>query len=960
MAGRPSRRLAVVVVVLLLSAPAWSAAQTVSATTGAMNGRVTDKTAAVLPGVTVTIASPSLMGTRAAVTGEDGTYRFPAIPPGDYSVTFELAGFGTVTREQIRVALGFTASVNVELGVASLQENVTVTGASPVVDTQSTAINTNFDARTLASLPSARDMWAILAESPAVSLTRIDVGGSAAGTQTGYSVYGTSGQNRPTVEGIVATEGTDAAGFYYDYGSFEDVNVETAAHSAEMPWPGVQSLFVAKSGGNTYHGSWYSDYESKGWQSFNVDGSQIQRGAQGSPPGVTPPLGPGDLNRTSKYHDINTDTGGYLKKDALWWYGSFRNQNAAAQYANFPVMPHVTDLLNFSGKGTYQVTKNNKFVAFGTANRKHQPTRLDSFQLGNTTDINISTVSTWEQLYWAWIWKGEWNSVLSDKLFLEFRGGEFGYNWPNHSNGNQPRYEDRGNNFVLGSNREWERDRRRDQGLGSLSYFKDGWHGSHNFKFGGDIFRETVDETWFDGYPGDVVHMLNNGSPIEVYLIDAPSTSLNGLWTYSAYANDIWRVSNRLTLNIGARFDRYRAFLPAQNHGASRWNKTAVSFAEVPDFVHFNLGSPRIGATFDVAGNGKTVIKFNYGKYWWNPGADFLLTNSNPNSSVWWKRYNWSDPNGNKVYDPGEEGTLIQSQGGPTESLDPNIRDTYTTEAAVWFEREVMNNFGVRTGFLWRGQRDRYLRQNVNQPYSAFNVPIVIRDPGPDAVLGNADDGPAINGFNLDAAHTGLPTLNVTANVPDIDDYYTWEATANKRFSNRWSMLATYSITKSKDNSGTYFGQRVRTNTFVFTPNDAINTDNGRYVFTTWTAKIHGTYEAPYAVKVTPILRLQSGQPIGRVFVPLAASRFNYSNSVTVLAEPIGTRHQDNIALFDLRAEKVFRFQGRLGLSGFLDVFNVFNTNAEQNTSYNSGSSFLRPLNIIPPRIARIGARFTF
>jgi len=959
MAGRPSRRLAVVVV-LLLSAPAWSAAQTVSATTGAMNGRVTDKTAAVLPGVTVTIASPSLMGTRTAVTGEDGTYRFPAIPPGDYSVTFELAGFGTVTREQIRVALGFTASVNVELGVASLQENVTVTGASPVVDTQSTAINTNFDARTLASLPSARDMWAILAESPAVSLTRIDVGGSAAGTQTGYSVYGTSGQNRPTVEGIVATEGTDAAGFYYDYGSFEDVNVETAAHSAEMPWPGVQSLFVAKSGGNTYHGSWYSDYESKGWQSFNVDGSQIQRGAQGSPPGVTPPLGPGDLNRTSKYHDINTDTGGYLKKDALWWYGSFRNQNAAAQYANFPVMPHVTDLLNFSGKGTYQVTKNNKFVAFGTANRKHQPTRLDSFQLGNTTDINISTVSTWEQLYWAWIWKGEWNSVLSDKLFLEFRGGEFGYNWPNHSNGNQPRYEDRGNNFVLGSNREWERDRRRDQGLGSLSYFKDGWHGSHNFKFGGDIFRETVDETWFDGYPGDVVHMLNNGSPIEVYLIDAPSTSLNGLWTYSAYANDIWRVSNRLTLNIGARFDRYRAFLPAQNHGASRWNKTAVSFAEVPDFVHFNLGSPRIGATFDVAGNGKTVIKFNYGKYWWNPGADFLLTNSNPNSSVWWKRYNWSDPNGNKVYDPGEEGTLIQSQGGPTESLDPNIRDTYTTEAAVWFEREVMNNFGVRTGFLWRGQRDRYLRQNVNQPYSAFNVPIVIRDPGPDAVLGNADDGPAINGFNLDAAHTGLPTLNVTANVPDIDDYYTWEATANKRFSNRWSMLATYSITKSKDNSGTYFGQRVRTNTFVFTPNDAINTDNGRYVFTTWTAKIHGTYEAPYAVKVTPILRLQSGQPIGRVFVPLAASRFNYSNSVTVLAEPIGTRHQDNIALFDLRAEKVFRFQGRLGLSGFLDVFNVFNTNAEQNTSYNSGSSFLRPLNIIPPRIARIGARFTF
>src|SRR5207244_4684530 len=313
-----------------------------------------------------------------------------------------------------------------------LNENVTVTGASPVVDTQSTAITTNFDATRLASLPSARDMWAILAESPAVSLSRIDVGGSAAGTQTGYSVYGTSAQNRPMVEGIVATEGTGAAGFYYDYGSFEDVNIETAAHSAEMPWPGVQSQFLAKSGGNQYHGSWYSDYENKSVQSVNVDADQVLRGLQGGPG-----LPPEQTNRTTSYRDINADLGGYVTKDKLWWYGSFRNQDVAAQYANFPVMPHVTDLLTYSGKSTYQVSKNNKLVAFATANRKHQPTRLDSFLLGNTTDINTSTVSTWEQLYWAWVWKGEWNSVISNKVFLELRGGQFGYNWPNHSNGGE-------------------------------------------------------------------------------------------------------------------------------------------------------------------------------------------------------------------------------------------------------------------------------------------------------------------------------------------------------------------------------------------------------------------------------------------------------------------------------------------------------------------------------------------
>src|SRR5262249_58857909 len=164
---------------------------------------------------------------------------------------------------------------------------------------------TRVDATRLASMPSERDMWASLAESPAVSITRIDVGGSAAGTQTGYIAYGTSGQNRPTVEGIVATEGTDAAGFYYDYGSFEDVNVETAAHSAEMGWPGVQSMFIAKSGGNQYHGSWYSDYENKSWQSVNVDAGQIQRGLQGGPG-----LAPEQTNRTTAYRDGNTDLGG--------------------------------------------------------------------------------------------------------------------------------------------------------------------------------------------------------------------------------------------------------------------------------------------------------------------------------------------------------------------------------------------------------------------------------------------------------------------------------------------------------------------------------------------------------------------------------------------------------------------------------------------------------------------------
>jgi hypothetical protein len=817
------------------------------------------------------------------------------------------------------------------------------------VDTAATTIGTNFDAEQLATLPSARDLWSILAESPGVAMSRIDVGGSAAGTQTGYVVYGTTGQNRPTVEGIVATEGTAAAGFYYDYGSFDEVAVNTAGHSAEMPWPGVQSNFISKSGGNEFRGSFYADYENESIQSRNTDADQEARGLTGAGG-----LEPSDLNRLTKYHDVNVGAGGFLKRDKLWWYGSFRDQYVAARLPNFPAAPHPTQLTNYSGKGTFLATQNNKLIAYAQAGRKHQPLRQDSFLLGNTTGINVNEDSTWEQLYWGWVWKGEYNWVISDAAFFEVRGGQFGYNWPNLPNGTAPRFEDTGNNIILGGNRDWQRDRRRNQVLASLSYFKDGWGGNHNFKFGGDIFRESTLDVWKDGYPGNVLHRLNNGAPTDVYLFE-PGASKVGLWTYAGFINDTWRVNDRLTLNLGLRLDRYVGFLPAQEHPASLFNPTAIQFEAVDDVFSWNHLSPRAGVTVDLTGDGKTVFKINYGQYWWNPGADFLF-NGSPNAQGGWnKRYSWTDPNGNGVWDPGEEGQLVATTGGAaTESLDPDLENTYTREIATWFERELITNFGVRTGFVWRGQRQRYQRVNANQPFDAFTVPVDIPDPGPDGRLNTADDGGIIQGFNLAPEYAGRTPQNVQKNVPGSNsDFYTWEITGTKRMSNRWSLLATFAYTWVREFENAYFGNTVRQNDLRVNPNDLINTVDGRHHFTLWQGKLHGTFEAPWGLQLTPILRHQAGQPQGRTF----QFRFNYGNQ-RVLAEPLGTRRQDNITLLDLRTEKVFQLSPRLRLSGFLDIFNMFNANPEQNVTYASGSNFLRPSNIVPPRIARFGAKF--
>ncbi len=944
--------------VAMISGPAL--AQSAGATTGAIDGKVSDVSAGVMPGVTVTIASPSMQGVRTAVTNDEGAYRFPAIPPGEYRITYELAGFATVNREGIRVGLGFTATVNVELKVASLTETVTVSGASPVVDITSTKTATNFDAKELASMPNARDFWAILAATPAITMQRIDIGGSAAGTQTGYSAYDTKAdQHRPMVEGIVNTEGTNAAGFYYDYGSFDEVSVATGTNTAEMPWPGVMSQFIAKSGGNTYHGKIYADYENEKVQSRNIDAAQIKLGLKAFG-GLTET----DLNRLHKYYDLNGDVGGYLKPDKFWWYGSLRNQDAESLLPNFPVKPFVTKLSNISGKVTYALTTNNKLVGYGTWGKKTQPNRLDTFLVGATAALHSSADSTWNQAYWAHTYKGEWDSVVSDRMFFEIRGGQFHYKWPNTRYTNAPAYADLGTNEVRGGNRDgWFNIPTRNQVLGSFSYYKDGWAGNHNFKIGGEIFDERFDylrgQNGVGYVPGDVLHILRNGAASEVLLFLSPTASLNGLRTYGAYIADTWRVGPRLTLSLGARYDRYRSYLPAQTGPpVGPFNPTQIHFDAVDNLLTWNLPAPRLGLTYDLRGDGKTILKGNYALYWWNPGTGGVDEAVNPNAVDWNKRYNWTD-NGDLVWQPGEQAALPSTQSGGVGStqLDPNLQDQRTRELAGWIEHELMPNVGVHVGVVWRRIDQLSQQDNLNRPISAFNVPVLIRDPGPDGILGNRDDGPSIPGFNLNPANLALPIVNGLHNTSGHDDFYTFELSASKRSAGKWSLAGGLGYRWNRDNANGYFGQNLRVRQDVANPNDRINTDNGRYNFTGWGAKVHGTYRVPWNIEITPAIRMQSGQPYGRTISAALVNGINYG-SQRILTEPISSRRQDNIILVDARVEKGFKLGKGQAVSLFADGYNLTNANPASNITWGSGSTFLQPVTIIAPRLARFGMKF--
>jgi carboxypeptidase family protein len=927
-----------------------------ASSTGSISGTVVDKSGAVLPGVTVTLSGPALMGVQTTTSSGEGIYRFPAVPPGEYRISYELSGFSRVVRDGIRVALGFNASVNVDMAVKSMEETMTVFGETPTIDATATRVQTNFTKDQLESMPSARDMWSLLADTPAVVLNRFDVGGSTAGTQTTYQAYGYGGQNRPLIEGINTTEGTAAAGFYLDYGSFEEVFIGAAGNSAEMPNPGILTQFVGKSGANRFTGQLYFEYENKDLQSRNVSAEQIASGIRDE-----------DANILSGYKNLNLSLGGPVVKDKLWWYfGYLRQQNEVAQPPSGQIQDgtiFLTKLVNYTGKLTYQMTPRDKVIAYLQYGTKFQPNRTDAAVVGNP--IHITAASTLNQESPSWVGKVEYNRTLSDRAFFEIRAGQFGYNFGLVGNSNTPRYEDTTTFAISGGGRDWELRRRRNQLTAALTLFKDNWlGGNHNFKFGGEALNELGDTIWNQGYTDNVVHILRSGAPASVRLW-LPSVSKNGLRTYSLFGTDTLAI-DRLTLNLGLRFDRYRVFLPAQERPQSRFSPQASTFDEVSSVTAFNHLVPRLGAIYNVAGDGKTVVKLNFGKYFFNPGVN-LADSVNPNTSDQYAEYVWNDLNSDRLFQPGEEGALTARQGGTQNAfIDENLTNSYTYEASGWLERELVKNLGLRAGFVWKKDLNGYQRMNVLRPLSAFNVPVSVVDPGPDGRAGTGDDG-TIQAFNLMSPAPG--TRNVTLNIPEFKaSYKTAEVTLTRRFSGRWSMLASLAHTWTDEFSRNYYG-----NVFASAVNGAslFGANNGAFpnnpndhthnVFRTWNAKIYGSYEPGWGLRFTPVLKLQSGQPYGRI----VNAALNYGTQA-ILVEPIGTRKQDNIAIFDIRAERRFKLPRSGSVSAILDVFNVANSNVATNIRWTTGlltvngtqiPTFGTPISVLPPRIVRLGVK---
>ena len=351
---------------MVMALPALALAQ---GATSNITGRATDSSGGALPGVTVSVTSPNLIGgARTAITDEEGVYRFTQLPGGAYTVKFELPGFTILNIEGVNVSGGSTMTINGKLEVATLQETVTVTSQAPTIDLESSKVAVNWDQQKLDDLPYSRSLQSLISLVPGLYATGYDVGGSSFGTGSGPGArtFGRTGGNVVMYDGMVWDQ------TYGDYGSFEEAQITTASKGADAMNPGLSMNLVIKTGSNSFRGSGMAQYQNGDMQSKNVSQDLLDLG-----------YAPG-TNKFTSLRDLYGDVGGPILKDRLWFYVSYRDGRTGqfipgfVQLSDRSQVEFFTKLENPTGKVTWQVTKNNKFEWMMQGGRKWQPYRTAS------------------------------------------------------------------------------------------------------------------------------------------------------------------------------------------------------------------------------------------------------------------------------------------------------------------------------------------------------------------------------------------------------------------------------------------------------------------------------------------------------------------------------------------------------------------------------------------------------
>jgi len=924
-------------------------------------GHVTDESNLPMPGVTVTAAGPALqIGQLTGVTDERGNYRIAPLPIGTYDVTYTLPGFQTVRQEAVRLTAGFVATINVQLKIGTLEEAITVT-ATPTVDVTTTTATTRITKELLELLPSNRNgVLSMMALAPGLR-GPLDIPANFTAVPS-FKSYGRDGEQWSLLEGVLtaAPSGSSGAANYWDYTTFDETQVAGIGKGVESPIRGVHFAAIVKSGGNDFHGSFTGQGTNKSVQGDNIDDALRARGITTG----------GKLDRQ---WDLGGDLGGRIIRDKLWFYGGLRKRVGANQ---------ITGVTDPEG----QAVDTEQSQHFETWKSSYQPTRSLQFigYYGRGTkgvhNDALTPFTAWDvrRFYWveAHTQKIESRWVRGNTI-VSLQTGAWIYNFAQDTPeepGSAPRTRDLVTMRTAGNTGVTERMNNKEQGrwhnTGSVIWYKsNSFGGNHQVKVGFDDISEYNRVIGFNRPSGNYTLVFSNGSASQITTENAPILARAESRFSSMYVNDRWTVRN-LTLNVGGRYDHDTLGVPGQCQEAGTFSASAC--IDGFDRNNFNSFVPRVSAAYDLSGNGTAALKAGYGRYVLMRnagGGQFNNPFAGGGAGIGTTTWRWHDLNGDRLYQPGEvdlnpsgndylSGINPFAFRGILNPPDPNEKQPKEDQIFIGYERQIGTDLSVRITGLYNRVIDAQRTVGVQRPYSAYNIPIVRPDPGPDGSVGTADDpGRNLTYWDYGPEYAGAQNSGLMrSNPPQPRAYFrTIELAANKRFTQRWTLNSSLSATKAHEpflETGAGGGGEGAVR--AYTPNDEINVGNFGWE---WTSNIAFVYELPHAVFVAANYQGRSGEKGARQVLVSGGVRIP---NVVMNAEPYGSLQLPAINTLDLRFDKKLRLSKGQSLALKATVFNIMNANTTLAWNVRSGPSFKLPTSILPARFVDFTGTYSF
>lgn len=903
-------RVFLVTVSLLLFFTGFALPQ--SGTTGAIEGKVTDDEGNRLPGVEVTITSPDLIGgPKVNITNSEGKYRFAALPRGEYTLEASLPGFVPDKVEEIKLFVGQTITVDLRLKIGTLSEEVTVRATAPLVDVRDSQINaTNLDVQMLQTVGGEmrwKDSTALINMAPGVSDE--SAMGAPASVSNQWQIDGQS---------LMTFIGTGGDWASPDINIIEEVQVSGSGANAESGgFSGAIFNVITKSGGNAYEGMAEFSYSPLAWNFKNFDKTVPLFSLYEDPP-------------RNLYFDAHLGIGGPIIKDKIWFYISGGFQQGDEEIIGFDKRQSRQISKGFS-KLTFQLSENDRLTAYAelefwqvfnrglSVNRPEEATYYDvgpgipaslnllhSFSENTYADIKLG-------YYYSWYDKRPENGKDVSE-HLDWLTGKY--------SGNHYRWQESESNHFTAS--------------ASISHHADDFlAGSHDFKAGVEFlkgfdnsrydytggYRYVDNYYWWSYYYYDYRYITFAYS----YSWDLKS---NGHKT-SAFIQDSWKVSDRLTLNPGFRWTMMRGFLPNMQDSAVFTPKSAIEF--------------RFGFSFDVFGDRTTALKAHYGRFH-ETFKTYNFNAADPGIEDW------------VIYELLNDGTKYEiyreTYSGFTE-IDPNIRIPYSDQFTLGLERTLMKDTTLTLNLTHRIYKNFIAQINTGAEWELYpwsytdendqtqTIDVYWKLPGysDQYLITNPEEGQSSS------------VINTPKNT-----YTGFSVVLNKRYSDGWMFHIDYTYSVSKGNHPNTWTGGTWGGTYYSNPNNQINAYGYLPYDAPHALNIYGTVALPWNFSLTPRFSLQSGWNWTRNI-----NGPGWAGRPSLLLEERGSNRLPTYASFDMRLEKQFVLTDRMKIGFLLDAFNIFNTGIETWLGTNINSSYYhKATSVSDPRYFRIGFRFFF